>query len=215
MGYIYEVMDRAKEIIMKVFDNKENEYKDAFEIIDMRWSFQLHRSLHATGFFLNPEFFYKNGGDDVGSGVSKGFYDDMESLVPNPTFVEVHAKKRNMLEQQHMNDLVFVKYNRVLKCRYDARVHIDPISLKDIDETMGVDEPTYDTRSKAKGGKPVTCASKQVENEKAVGQSSSSFKLRDEDEIEFDMEGEDEEEFNKEDPQFDNEEEEGDYVEDD
>ncbi|KAL8492374.1 hypothetical protein ACS0TY_023828 [Phlomoides rotata] len=135
MGYIYEVMDRAKEIIMKVFDNKENEYKDAFEIIDMRWSFQLHRSLHATGFFLNPEFFYKNGGDDVGSGVSKGFYDDMESLVPNPTFVEVHAKKRNMLEQQHMNDLVFVKYNRVLKCRYDARVHIDPISLKDIDES--------------------------------------------------------------------------------
>ncbi|KAL8526984.1 hypothetical protein ACS0TY_016014 [Phlomoides rotata] len=84
MGYIYEAMDRAKETIMKAFDNKEYEYRDAFEIIDKRWSCQLHKPLHATGFFLNPEFFYKNGGDDVDSEVSKGFYDVMEKLVPNP-----------------------------------------------------------------------------------------------------------------------------------
>ena len=32
------------------------------------------------------------------------------------------------------NDLVFVKYNQALKCRYDARDHIDLISLQDIDE---------------------------------------------------------------------------------
>ncbi|KAL8541742.1 hypothetical protein ACS0TY_002849 [Phlomoides rotata] len=70
---------------------------------------------------------------------------------------------------------------------------------------MGVDEPTYDIRAKAKGKKPVTCASKQVEKRKGpkgkgkgVGQSSSSFRLRDEEEIEFDLEGQDEEEeFNE------------------
>ncbi|KAL8549811.1 hypothetical protein ACS0TY_008590 [Phlomoides rotata] len=84
MGYIYEAMDRAKETIMKAFDNKEYEYRDAFEIIDKRWSCQLHKPLHAAGFFLNLEFFYKNGGDDVDSEVSKGFYDAMERLVPNP-----------------------------------------------------------------------------------------------------------------------------------
>ncbi|KAL8542938.1 hypothetical protein ACS0TY_003710 [Phlomoides rotata] len=253
MGYIYKAMDRAKETIMKAFDNKEYEYRDAFEIIDKRWSCQLHKPLHAAGFFLNPEFFYKNGGDDVDSEVSKGFYDAMERLVPNPAeqdkiteelalyrnadgqfglnvairqrgvlapavwwenfglsaphlrkfaikvlsltcsssgcernwsiFENVHAKRRNRLEQQRMNDLVFVKYNRALKRRYDARDHIDSISLKDIDESnewvvgrmedeedelvfeggdltwgvaaaaMGVDEPTYDTRAKATKGK--------------------------------------------------------------
>ncbi|KAL8532011.1 hypothetical protein ACS0TY_008567 [Phlomoides rotata] len=228
MGYIYEAMDRAKETIMKAFDNKEYEYRDAFEIIDKRWSCQLHKPLHAAGFFLNPEFFYKNGGGDVDSEVSKGFYDAMERLVPNlaeqrgvlapavwwenfglsaphlrkfaikvlsltcsssgcernwSIFENVHAKRRNRLEQQRMNDLVFVKYNRALKRRYDARDHIDPISLKDIDESnewvvgrmedeedelvfeggdltwgvaaaaMGVDEPTYDTRAKATKGK--------------------------------------------------------------
>lgn len=95
-----------------------------------------------------------------------------------------------------MNDLVFVKYNRALKRRYDARDHIDPISLTSIDESnewvvggmddeedelvfegedltwgvaaraIGVDEPAYDTR--AKGKQPITSAPKQVEKGKSL-----------------------------------------------
>ncbi|XP_074291203.1 uncharacterized protein LOC141617974 [Silene latifolia] len=34
MGYIYETMDRAKEAIANSFGNKEDEYTDAFEMID-------------------------------------------------------------------------------------------------------------------------------------------------------------------------------------
>ena len=34
-----------------------------------------------------------------------------------------------------MNDLVFVKYNRALKARYDLRSVIDPISLDNIDHS--------------------------------------------------------------------------------
>ena len=45
------------------------------------------------------------------------------------------AKKRNRLEQQKLNDLVFVKYNRALKHRYELRNIIDPISLNEIDES--------------------------------------------------------------------------------
>ncbi|XP_021656850.2 uncharacterized protein LOC110647363 [Hevea brasiliensis] len=49
-------------------------------------------------------------------------------------FEHIHNKKRNRLAQQRLNDLVFVKYNRALKRRHDARDYIDPISLKDIDD---------------------------------------------------------------------------------
>ncbi|XP_028118824.1 uncharacterized protein LOC114316360 [Camellia sinensis] len=50
-------------------------------------------------------------------------------------FEHLHSKKRNRLAQKRLNDLVFVKYNRALKRRYMKRANIDPISLKDIDES--------------------------------------------------------------------------------
>ncbi|XP_057988990.1 uncharacterized protein LOC110663940 [Hevea brasiliensis] len=57
MGYIYEVMDRAKETNANSFNGNEEKYKHIFEIIDARWSVQLHHPLHAARYFLNPEFF--------------------------------------------------------------------------------------------------------------------------------------------------------------
>jgi len=51
-GYIYESMNRAKEAIAASFRNKYVEYQKAFKIIDKRWECQLHRPLHATGFFF-------------------------------------------------------------------------------------------------------------------------------------------------------------------
>ncbi|KAL2252038.1 UNVERIFIED_CONTAM: hypothetical protein Sindi_2326100, partial [Sesamum indicum] len=47
----------------------------------------------------------------------------------------LHSKKRNKLEQKRLNDLIFIKYNRALKRRYDARDTIDPIILDEIDES--------------------------------------------------------------------------------
>ena len=34
-----------------------------------------------------------------------------------------------------MNDLLYIKYNRALKWRYNLRDTIDPISLKDVDDS--------------------------------------------------------------------------------
>lgn len=82
MGYIYEAMDRAKEAIMKSFD-KEDRYEDIFEIIDKRWECQLHQPLHAAGYYLNPEFFYANGGE-VAEEVNSGFIRSVERLIPDP-----------------------------------------------------------------------------------------------------------------------------------
>ncbi|XP_059669038.1 uncharacterized protein LOC132314159 [Cornus florida] len=45
------------------------------------------------------------------------------------------GKKRNRLTQCRLNDLVFIKYNRALKQRYDMRDRINPILLNDIDDS--------------------------------------------------------------------------------
>ncbi|XP_021856098.2 uncharacterized protein [Spinacia oleracea] len=51
------------------------------------------------------------------------------------TFEHIHTKKRNRLTQARLNSLVFVKYNRALLERYKLRDKIDPIALKDIDDS--------------------------------------------------------------------------------
>ena len=38
MEYIYEAMDRTKEAIEKSFNEREEKYKEIFEIIDQRWN---------------------------------------------------------------------------------------------------------------------------------------------------------------------------------
>ncbi|KAL6561966.1 hypothetical protein OROGR_002973 [Orobanche gracilis] len=49
-------------------------------------------------------------------------------------FEHIHTKKRNRLTQKRLNDLVYVKYNRALKRRFDARDLQDPIPLDVIDD---------------------------------------------------------------------------------
>ncbi|WOL10780.1 hypothetical protein Cni_G19539 [Canna indica] len=47
----------------------------------------------------------------------------------------IHTKSWNKLEVQKLNDLVFVKYNQVLKARYDCKDTMDLIALEDIDDS--------------------------------------------------------------------------------
>ena len=49
--------------------------------------------------------------------------------------MQIHNKRKNRLDHQHLNDLVYIKYNRALKRRYDEGNSIDLISLKDIDDS--------------------------------------------------------------------------------
>ncbi|CAH1442566.1 unnamed protein product [Lactuca virosa] len=82
MGYIYEAMDRAKEVIHDSFSNADD-YKTTFQIIDQRWECQLHKPLHAAGHFLNSGIFYK---DIVGVAceeVEQGLYGCIMRLVPD------------------------------------------------------------------------------------------------------------------------------------
>ncbi|KAH1221743.1 hypothetical protein GmHk_12G035088 [Glycine max] len=82
MGYIYEAMDKAKETIIKSFNNNESKYKDVFEIIDKRWNCQLHRPLHAAAHFLNSEFFYDNTDLEFDFEVTNGLFECIKKLIP-------------------------------------------------------------------------------------------------------------------------------------
>ena len=54
MGFIYEAMDQAKEAIKEAYEGKRQKYLPMWKIIDERWNRQLHRPLHAAGYYLNP-----------------------------------------------------------------------------------------------------------------------------------------------------------------
>ncbi|CAM8978732.1 unnamed protein product [Rhodiola kirilowii] len=86
MGYIYSAMDRAKEAILKGFNNEKKKCKKALEIIDRRWECQLHRPLHAAGYFLNPAiFFIDPQGVYANKSIMTGFYECVERLLRTQT----------------------------------------------------------------------------------------------------------------------------------
>jgi len=82
MGYIYEIMEKAKETIMKSFNNNESKYKDIFTIIDNRCTCQFHHPLYVVGYFLNPEFYYSNPKMEYDLKVTNGLYVCIKRLVP-------------------------------------------------------------------------------------------------------------------------------------
>ncbi|XP_055823487.1 uncharacterized protein LOC129891995 [Solanum dulcamara] len=117
----------------------------------------------------------------------------------SPAHPIIHTKKRNRLELKRLNDLVFIKYNRTLVRRYNARNTIDPILLDNIDDAnewlTGApqnheDEEVYEGEGLTYGD--VATASGMEENiyrfrgstlrgkEKrvAIGSSSSSNRIR-------------------------------------
>eukprot|EP00253_Pinus_taeda_P030349 PITA_30349 len=59
MGFIYEAMDQANEQIKVVYKDRVAKYGPIWAIIDERWKNQLHRPIHAAGYFLNPRYHYK------------------------------------------------------------------------------------------------------------------------------------------------------------
>ncbi|XP_057450420.1 uncharacterized protein LOC130742148 [Lotus japonicus] len=89
MGYTYEAMDKAKEAIKKSFQGNESKYLKIWEIIDGRWTCQLHQPLHAAGHYLNPEFYYSNPDLEFDYEVTKGLYDCIDRLIPS---VEIRRK---------------------------------------------------------------------------------------------------------------------------
>ena len=82
--------------------------------------------------------------------------------------MQIHSKKRNKLDHQHLNDLVYIKNNRALKRRYnewltgrmededshggaqnDFVFDDDNLTWGDVAKAIGAKEAWFDTRARA------------------------------------------------------------------
>ncbi|XP_028557074.1 uncharacterized protein LOC110108718 [Dendrobium catenatum] len=81
MGFIYNAMDEAKELIAHNLGGEEASYREIWDIVDARWEVQLHRHLHAAAYYLNPQFQYSEK-KSSNPEVKLGLYHCMERLIP-------------------------------------------------------------------------------------------------------------------------------------
>ncbi|RVW37984.1 hypothetical protein CK203_084186 [Vitis vinifera] len=144
--FCLKAMNRAKDAIVRSFNGNEEKYKEIFNIIDKRWEIQLHRPLHAAGLTRDPAKQEKVVAEVSLFTNAQGLFGNELAVRTRKTrapgcernwsiFENIHSKRRNRLDHQRLNDLVYIKYNRALKRRYNERNTIDPISLKDIDDS--------------------------------------------------------------------------------
>ena len=80
MGYIYELMDSAKEKIAFNCGGVERKYGPIWRKFDARWTPQLHRPLHAAGYYLNPQLRYGDKFSNVDE-VRKGLFECMDRML--------------------------------------------------------------------------------------------------------------------------------------
>ncbi|XP_057800348.1 uncharacterized protein LOC131015888 [Salvia miltiorrhiza] len=92
MGYIYGAMDEAKEKIAMNLEGNVASYKEIWNIIDEKWDTQLHRDLHATGYYLNPRYRWSPN-VSTHSEIKSGLYKCLDRLVPNQnTYSKIDAQ---------------------------------------------------------------------------------------------------------------------------
>ena len=84
MGYIYVVMDLAKEAIKRRYGDEKAKYMPLWDIIDARWDRKLHSPLHVARYFLNPQYFYDKRKFNEDVEVRRGLMIWMERFFPDP-----------------------------------------------------------------------------------------------------------------------------------
>lgn len=53
-----------------------------WELIDRRWNGKLHKPIHATGYFLNPKYYFADGSNfELDDEISSGLYLCLEKMV--------------------------------------------------------------------------------------------------------------------------------------
>ena len=109
MGYIYQVMDLAKQAIKRRYGDEEAKYLPLWDIIDARWDIidarwdrQLHSPLHAAGYFLNPQYFYDKSKFNEDGEVGRGLMTCIERCSLDP---EIQSRVFSQL-QDYANQII-------------------------------------------------------------------------------------------------------------
>ncbi|KAJ9568146.1 hypothetical protein OSB04_004112 [Centaurea solstitialis] len=161
MGYVYEGMRRARkgvkdlfkkkkrEVFQGVLDMVEKNFKGK-DVLDVTMSLGKFRdgegtfgrsSAVASRTITRPDEWWKLFGGDTP--VLQKFAIRILSQTASSSgcernwsvFERIHTKKRNRLEHQRLNDLVFVHYNLRLQNRLKVKRSYDPIDYECIDKT--------------------------------------------------------------------------------
>lgn len=90
MGYVYAGLYRAKEAMKKDHIHEKN-YFTYWNIIDQRTQQLWQHPLLASGFYLNPKYFYSTSGDL--HHIRSMLYDCVEKLVPDPNIQDQIVKE--------------------------------------------------------------------------------------------------------------------------
>jgi hypothetical protein len=95
MGYLYEAMDRAKEVIRAYYVGKGSHgfprQMLLWNLIDKRWTGMLHRPIHATAIFLNPPFSYKCSFNFDGE-VMEGLHTCLQKMIDIAIHLEINRE---------------------------------------------------------------------------------------------------------------------------
>ena len=116
MGYLYEAMDRAKEVIHCYYEEKGEvgltRRDELWSVIDERWNNTLHRPIHAAGLYLNPAFSYACG-FQFDTEVMDGFLQCVQRMVLTPS---EHLEISKQMESYRMAGGTF-SYDMVVQDR--------------------------------------------------------------------------------------------------
>eukprot|EP00253_Pinus_taeda_P033784 PITA_33784 len=87
-------MDQAKEQIKTIYRDRVAKYGPIWAIFDERWNNQLHRPIHAAGYFLNPQYHYKAKESGALRGeVRDGLIDCIDRMIPlESDQLEIHRQ---------------------------------------------------------------------------------------------------------------------------
>ncbi|XP_042410295.1 uncharacterized protein LOC121999718 [Zingiber officinale] len=84
MGFLYKAIEHVKEEIKTNLRSSKKRYEPVYTIIDKRWKNMLSQSLHATGYYWNPQYHYSQT-FLIDVNVKHGLYECMTIIVPNVT----------------------------------------------------------------------------------------------------------------------------------
>ena len=84
MGYIYELMDLAKEAIKRRYVNEETKYMLLWDIIDACLDRKLRSTFNVGRYFLNPQCFYDKRKFNEDGEVHRGLMTCTEMCFPDP-----------------------------------------------------------------------------------------------------------------------------------
>ncbi|XP_047325926.1 uncharacterized protein LOC124929570 isoform X2 [Impatiens glandulifera] len=204
VGFLYELMTRAKESIRTYYIMDEVKSKTFLDIVDKRWHNHMHTPLHSAAAFLNPGIQYNPEIKFIGS-IKEDFFGVLEKLLPTElrrditnqiilftratgmfgcnlakeaistvapglwweqfgdstpvlqrvamrilsqvcssstferqwsVFQQIHSEKRNKIDKETLNDLIYINYNmKLARSMKPKSPQVDPIQLDDMDMT--------------------------------------------------------------------------------